>query len=73
LFQIDVFACFLVKLASTRVYARNENTNRSSSLRGGGFFDVVWNPAGFVSAGAGNERFSKKFNVCGPRRLPASD
>jgi hypothetical protein len=71
LFEIDVFACFLVKLVSNRVYI--ENTNRSSRLRGGDFFHVGWNTAGFLSAWAGSECFKKKFNVCGARRLPASD
>jgi hypothetical protein len=52
-----VFACFLVKLVPTRVY--NENTNRSSRLRGGDFLRVGWNTAGFLSAWAGSECFKK--------------
>jgi hypothetical protein len=39
LFQIDVFACFLVKLVSTIIHAHNEKTNRGSFLRSSGFFD----------------------------------
>ncbi len=54
-FEVDVFDCFLIKLVPTGVY--NENTNRSSYPRGGGFFDVGWNTAGFLSDWAGSECF----------------
>jgi hypothetical protein len=71
--EIDGFACFLLKLASPRVYARNEKTNFGSGLHGRGFFDVGWNTAGVVSPCAGGDCFSQKFNIWGANRLPANN